>query len=317
MSSLYPLRFHPVYQCYLWGGEKIIRHYHRAAPPGRYAESWEISDRPEGMSVVANGERAGQTLADVIASWGADLVGRRVKGPRFPLLLKLIDAAQTLSVQVHPDDRAAAQFGGEAKTEMWYVLQADPGAFVYNGVVPGTDEAAFRAALAAGRVEALLRRVPVQPGQRIYVPGGRPHAIGGGGLLLEVQQNSNTTYRVYDWDRRGPDGRPRDLHVEQAMQVTRWTDDFGRGDETSPYFQLMELNIAFEQRFRPAGESFHALFVAEGLLRLNGEDWPSGSTALIPAGLPEYVLYPINGPVKILRVTVPAPADTLRTIARS
>lgn len=317
MRSLYPLRFHPVYQPYLWGGEKIIRHYHRAAPPGRYAESWELSDRPEGMSVVANGVRAGQTLADVVASWRTDLLGRRVRGERFPLLIKLIDAAQTLSVQVHPDDQTAAQFGGEAKTEMWYALQADPGAFVYNGVVPGTDEAAFRAALAAGRVETLLRRVPVRAGQRIYVPGGRLHAIGAGGLLLEVQQNSNTTYRVYDWDRRDPEGRARELHVEQAMQVTRWADDPGRGDEASPYFQMMELNIAFEQRFRPAGESFHALFVAEGLVRLNGEDWPAGSTALIPAGLPEYVLYPINGPVKVLRVTVPAPVDAPQTIARA
>jgi mannose-6-phosphate isomerase len=316
MSSLYPLRFQPVYQPYLWGGEKIIRHYHRTAPPGRYAESWEISDRPEGMSVVANGACAGRTLADIVRAWGSDLLGRRVQGARFPLLIKLIDAAQTLSVQVHPDDQAAAQFGGEAKTEMWYTLQADPGAFVYNGVVPGTDEAAFLAALAAGQVETLLRRVPVQAGQRIFVPGGRMHAIGAGALLLEVQQNSNSTYRVHDWNRRGDDGVPRVLHLEEAMRVTRWTDDFNHTEAETPHFQLMELNIAFEQRFRPAGESFHVLFVAEGLVRLNGEDWPAGSTALIPAALPEYVLYPINGPVKVLRVTVPAPADATPTIAR-
>lgn len=307
MSTLYPLRLLPVYQSYLWGGDKILRHYQRVAPPGRYAESWEVSDRPEGMSVVANGARAGQTLAEVVRAWGADLLGRRTPGGRFPLLIKLIDAREVLSVQVHPDDESAARCGGEAKTEMWYALQADPGAFVYNGVVSGTTEDQFRAALAAGTVESLLRRVPVQAGQRIYVPGGRIHAIGAGCLLLEVQQSSNTTYRVYDWGRRGPDGRERELHLEQAMRVTRWVDDFSRRDTESPYFQLMELNLAYEQTFRPAGESFHVLFVADGLVRLNGEDWPAGTTVLVPAGLSAYTLYPINGPVRVLRVTLPPP----------
>lgn len=305
MSALYPLRFRSVYQPYLWGGDKIVRHFRRAAPPGVYAESWEVSDRPEGMSVVANGPLAGRSLAEVVRELGPALLGSRVQGAAFPLLIKLIDAKQTLSVQVHPDDDAAARFGGEAKTEMWFALQADPGAFVYNGIKDGTTEASFRAALAAGTVESLLRKVPVQAGQSIYIPGGRMHAIGAGCLLLEVQQNSNTTYRVYDWDRRGPDGRARELHIEQAMRVTRWADDFIRGPEASPYFQLMEFNIAFEQTFRPAGESFHVLFVAEGLVRLNGEDWPAGSTALIPAAMPAYTVYPINGPVKVLRVTVP------------
>jgi mannose-6-phosphate isomerase len=150
-----------------------------------------------------------------------------------------------------------------------------------------------------------LCKVPVQAGQSLYIPGGRIHAIGAGCLLLEVQQSSNTTYRVYDWGRKGPDGRARQLHIEEAMKVTRWADDIARGPESSPYFQLMELNIAFEQTFRPADASFHVIFVAEGLVRLNGEDWPAGSTALIPAALPEYTIHPINGPVKVLRITVP------------
>lgn len=306
MPTLYPLRFRPIYQPYLWGGDKIIRHYHRQAPPGIYAESWEVSDLSDGMSVVANGPLAGETLADLVRDHGPALMGRRVRGHNFPLLVKILDAQQMLSVQVHPDDESAARLEGEAKTEMWYVLQADPGAFVYNGLREGTTEDEFRAALAAGTVVDLLRKMPVRTGQMIYVPGGRVHAIGPGCLMLEVQQRSNATYRVYDWDRRGPDGQLRELHIDDAMRVTRWQDDLGRRPEDSPYFQLMELNIAFQQSFRPAGESFHLLFVAEGLIRLGGEDWPAGSTALVPADLPEYTLYPINGPAKVLRITVPA-----------
>lgn len=307
MQTSYPYRFHPVYQHYPWGGDRIARQFHRPALPFPCAESWEVSDRPEGMSVVANGPLAGRTLADLVREQGTALLGRRAAGGCFPLLIKVLDARQTLSVQVHPDDESAARHGGEAKTEMWYVLQAEPGAFVYDGVCAGTTESSFRAALAAGEVEPLLRRVAVRPGQKVYVPGGRMHAIGAGCLLLEVQQRSNTTYRVFDWNRRGPDGKGRELHIEQAMRVTRWQDDYTRTADQSPYFQLIELNIAFEQTFRPAGESFHALFVADGLVRLNGEDWPAGSTALVPAATPSYTLYPINGPVKVLRISLPPP----------
>lgn len=170
MNALYHLCFKPIYQHYIWGGDKIPKKYQRDIPPGVYAESWEISDRHDGMSVVANGALAGRTLAEIIHTHGADLL---VAGfDRFPLLIKIIDARETLSVQVHPDDRSAAQYGGEAKTEMWYVLEAEPHACVYSGFKPGTSTGNFKNALAEDTVENLLERIPVQAGDTIFTPRG-------------------------------------------------------------------------------------------------------------------------------------------------
>lgn len=299
----YPLRFSPVYKDYLWGGDRILRHFRRAEPPGIYAESWEVSTRPEGPSIVANGPLAGTPLAQLI--------------PDFPLLLKLIDARQTLSVQVHPNNKTAAWFGGEAKTEMWYVLAADPGACVYCGLKPDTDEARLRAALASKTVADLLVEIPVVPGDAIFVPGGRVHAIGAGCLLFECQQNSNTTYRLYDWDRTGPDGKPRELHIEQSIRVINWadttaakvlprliSDDCGNRRwliQETPYFRMerLELTTPFEIPSPPKPE-IH--FVISGSLQIAGETVPAGTSILLPPGLPATELIP-SGPTELLRIT--------------
>ena len=135
-TQLHPLRFKPVYKDYIWGGDKIVRLYNRQEPPGIYAESWEVSDRNDGMSVVANGELAGKSLRDAVLAFGSDLLGTRVHAQAFPLLIKLIDSRERLSVQVHPNDATAKKYGGEAKTEMWYVLDAEPGAGVFAGAAP-------------------------------------------------------------------------------------------------------------------------------------------------------------------------------------
>jgi mannose-6-phosphate isomerase len=283
MHELYPLRFAPVYKSYVWGGDKIIRHFRRPAPPGRYAESWEISDRPEGMSVVMNGPLAGRTLHDLVEQHGADLLGAGVAPDRFPLLVKLIDARETLSVQVHPDDASAARVGGEAKSEMWYVLQADPGAAVYRGFHRSVAPADFLSAVREKRLEPLLRRIPVAPGDTVYVPGGCIHAIGAGCLLLEVQQCSNTTHRIYDWDRRGADGKPRELHLDQAMQVLRWSSGPDVRAETWPYFRFGTMAVRGAGRIEGDGASFECLFVESGEVRVNGERCAAGSSLLIPA----------------------------------
>ena len=226
MTELYPLLFEPVLKDYIWGGRRLETILGRTLPPEtEIAESWEIAAHDDGTTVVANGPRAGQSLTDLRKALGLDLVGTRsawaLERGKFPLLIKILDAQRSLSVQVHPDDDyARAHEGNElGKTEMWVVLHADPGAEIILGVAPGTTPAAFRQALAAGQLEPQLHRLPVKSGDFINVPAGSLHAILGGLLIAEIQQNSNTTYRVYDWNRVGKDGRPRELHVDQALDV--------------------------------------------------------------------------------------------------
>jgi len=324
-SPVYPLRLRPVYKDYLWGGDRISRAYRRSVPPGPCAESWEVSDREDGMSVVANGHWAGRDLHAVAAAMGADLLGSTWKGSaRFPLLIKLIDSRERLSVQVHPNDQTAARYGGEAKTEMWYILEADPGAGVYSGLHPGVTPERFREALGKQEVEALLQRVPVEAGDAIFTPGGRIHAIDAGCLLLEVQQNSNTTYRLYDWGRVGPDGEPRNLHVEEALRVMDWG---AGGSPKVPARRLGYLGInelwevlrcayfrmemmVVQEIWRSAGDArtFQVLFVAEGAVELESEAGKEllspGTTILLPAALRGYHLRPF-GTAKLLRVTLP------------
>jgi mannose-6-phosphate isomerase len=319
--NLYPLILDPVYKDYIWGGRRIPGVYHRPLPDGICAESWEVSDRPEGPSRIMNGPLAGATLGDVIHRFGPAVAGTR---GAFPLLVKLIDARERLSVQVHPDDRSAPSCGGEPKTEAWHVLDAAPGAQVFAGLKPGVTAAAFRAALAATRLEDCLRAVPVQTGDTLFIPGGRVHAIGEGCLLLEVQQNSNTTYRVYDWGRLGHDGRPRELHVEKAFQAIRW-DDAGEPKTVphplsgpddaaslelvvSPYFRIERLDLAGPRACRHDGHSFHALFTAGGAITVESDGEPVhvpfGRSCLIPAAIREYRLTP-HAPCQVLRISVP------------
>ncbi len=324
MHRLYPLLFQPAYQHYMWGGDEIIRRFHRNEPPGVYAESWEVSDRPEGMSVVRNGPLQGEELSSLIQRYGSELLGVDPPTDRFPLLIKLIDARETLSVQVHPDDETAQRYGGEAKTEMWYVLDAAPGACVYAGLKSGADEAAFRQGVEAQTLDALLEEVSVQAGDVVFMPGGRVHAIGAGSLLLEVQQNSNTTYRIYDWGRVGSDGTPRDLHLEQAIRVMRWQDNapakiVPRRLESAepnerwellacPLFRMERLTIRQPWSAAHDGRSFQILFAADAPLELEAGDQtiqlPPGTTCLIPAAVTKYQLRPDpTAPATVLRIT--------------
>jgi len=219
-SRLYPLTFEPIYKERVWGGERLREALGKEltgiAPVG---ESWELVDLSGDQSRVAAGSRSGATLHDLVQMDGEALLGpAALDGERFPLLVKYIDASQTLSVQVHPDSEAAPRLGGRPKSEAWYILDAEPDAVLYLGLEPGVTAASLRASLAAGEVEKLVRRIPVRRGDLFPVPPGTVHAIGAGVLLAEVQQPSDTTYRVYDWGRLGLDGQPRELHVEQALQ---------------------------------------------------------------------------------------------------
>jgi mannose-6-phosphate isomerase len=223
---LYPLTFRPSFKQRVWGGRELERLYHKPLPPGvPIGESWEISDRPGDVSIVANGPLAGKDLRWLMENHAADLLGdARPQGGRFPLLLKILDAQAKLSLQVHPPSATAAALGGEPKTEMWYVAQAAPGAELYVGLKRGVTRAEFERRIKAGTVAECFHRVGVQGGDAMFLPSGRVHALGAGLVIFEIQQNSDTTYRVFDWNRLGLDGEPRELHVLQSLASIDFND---------------------------------------------------------------------------------------------
>ena len=220
-----PLTFTPRLKDYLWGGDRLVRLLGRNLPDGVIAESWEISGYPGAASVVDRGPLQGRDLPGLVADYGLDLVGRRgkwaVERGMFPLLIKLLDASHALSVQVHPDDEyAAAHHAGElGKTEMWYIVHAEPGARIIHGIKAGMDRAALRRAVSEGRLQDCLNRVAVRPGDSVLVSAGTVHGILSGIVLVEIQQSSDRTYRIHDWGRVGPDGAPRRLHLDRALDV--------------------------------------------------------------------------------------------------
>lgn len=228
-ERLYPLLFAPVLKSYIWGGRNLERLYNRPLPEGAIAESWEIAGHEQGTTWVANGRFAGLPLTAVQEQLGLKLIGRRnawaSERGKFPLLIKLLDAHDKLSLQVHPDDDYAIRHEGNelGKTEMWVILHTEPDAAIILGLRRGATAETFRAAIEAGAVEEELHHVPVSPGDFVCVPSGTIHAILGGIVIAEIQQNSNTTYRVFDWNRT-ENGRARPLHIDKAMDVT----DFAR-----------------------------------------------------------------------------------------
>jgi mannose-6-phosphate isomerase len=224
-TNFYPILFQPVLKDYIWGGRTLENLGRELPAEGPIAESWEIAGHDDGTTVVSNGRYAGQSLTKVQEQLGLDLIGSNnawaLERDKFPLLVKLLDASRPLSVQVHPeDDYALSHEGNElGKTEMWVVLDAEPGAELILGVAEGTTPEDFRQGIADGKLEPFLHRLPVKKGDHICVPAGTLHAIMGGILIAEIQQNSNTTYRVYDWNRVGADGQPRPVHIDKALDV--------------------------------------------------------------------------------------------------
>ena len=226
MLPLYPLMFHPRFKERVWGGRRLETLYGKTLPPDvPIGESWEIADRPGDESVIANGPLAGRTLRDLMIERAPDVLGDAAPAAdgRFPLLCKILDARQKLSLQVHPPDRA--RHLGDPKTEMWYIADAGPGAELFVGLKRGVTRATFEGALGSGRVADCFHRVDVTSGDVMFLPSGRVHAIGAGLVIYEIQQNSDTTFRVYDWDRVGLDGKPRELHVPQSLESIDFATD--------------------------------------------------------------------------------------------
>lgn len=220
--ELYPFLLSGVTKSPLWGGTRLARDWGIEADAATVGESWELTVRPQENSVIRNGPLAGRVLGEVIAECGGNFIAPDYAGASFPLLIKLIDAADRLSVQVHPDDACAARAGqGCGKTEMWYILEADEGAEIVCGLAPGVGRAEFAQAVREDRVDAVLHRQPVRAGETWFIPAGLVHAIGKGILLAEIQQNSDLTYRVSDYGRLDRDGKPRTLHLAEALDAVR------------------------------------------------------------------------------------------------
>src|ERR1051325_2254154 len=224
---LYPLTFHPIFKERVWGGRKLAELYAKELPPDKpIGESWEITDRPEGVSVISNGPLAGKDLRWLMENHQRELLGpaKPAAGGRFPLLVKLLDSRDKLSLQVHPPAHKAVELNGEPKTEMWYFAHCDPGADIFVGLKRGVTRAEFERRIGDGSVADCFHRIEVKAGDAMFLPSGRVHALGAGSVLFEIQQNSDTTYRVFDWNRVGLDGKPRELHVAQALASIDFAD---------------------------------------------------------------------------------------------
>ncbi len=258
------LQFEPLYQQRVWGGSELGAAFGRKLPAGQViGESWEIVDRPEAQSVVRGGEFAGRTLREVLSTRGREVMGPRWPAAKpFPILVKWLDCRERLSLQVHPPAEKAAALGGEPKTENWFIAAAAPGASLIVGLRRGVTREQFTRALDAGTLESCVNRFPVAAGESVLVRSGTVHAIDAGNLILEIQQNSDTTYRVYDWGRVGLDGKPRQLHRREALESIRWDQPEPRplpaGREPAELAACAEFRIRRVPLARGAGLAFAA-----------------------------------------------------------
>jgi mannose-6-phosphate isomerase len=293
--------FEPLYQERVWGMRAAPEGARRRLPDNGAAlgESWELVDREEAQSVVRGGPCAGMSLRALCERYPRALLGREDFSPtaRFPLLVKWLYCRERLSLQVHPPASVAHDLGGEPKDEFWYFAETDPGAGVFAGLRPGIDREDLRAAVAAGRAEECVPRSLVHPGESLFLPSGRLHAIDAGCILLEIQQNSDTTYRVYDWGRTGLDGQPRDLHLEEALASVRLDDESppllpapgGPGEEVlveEAIFRIRRVRLAAGEPWTLRGPAEpRLLHLLEGALReAGGTVLAAGDNALVPAG---------------------------------
>lgn len=283
---LYPLIFHPVLKENVWGGHLLEQVYSKQVPAGKtIGESWEITDRTEGVSVIANGPLAGKDLRWLMENHAKEVLGSAASlNGRYPLLVKIIDAQQMLSLQVHPPAARAAELGGEPKTEMWVVTQAAPGAEIFVGLRRGVTRQDFENRLKDGTLETCFHRIAVKPGDAVFLPSGRVHALGAGVMIFEVQQNSNTTYRLFDWNRVGLDGKPRALHVKEGMACIDFDDlepqlihprtEIINGVETAelvndPLFKVRRVRLGSDQTATLPCTKSLIMGVIEGKLRFD------------------------------------------------
>ena len=292
----YPLKFRPILKQRIWGGQKL-REFGKDVPTEKeIGESWELADLPEDKSVISNGELAGRTLGSVIQDYPKEITGdENFTGP-FPLLIKLLDAQDILSVQVHPDEQTCERLGkGEPKTECWYIISAAPGAVIYKGLKKGVSKDTFAAAIQQGNVAELLTKVTVEAGECHSLPAGTVHSIGAGLLIAEIQTPSDTTYRVFDFDRVGNNGKPRQLHIEEALESIHFDASEDNLSVTTTgrlvdckYFKIDKGHQAENCELLLSAGKMKTLIVLAGLGTIlptkgNPVEFKAGDTILVPA----------------------------------
>ena len=306
---LYPFVFQPIFKDRIWGGRELERLFAKKIPAGKpIGESWEISDRPGDASVIANGSLAGKDLRWLMENHAAEILGdaKPAAEGRFPLLCKILDAREKLSLQVHPPASKAAELKGEPKTEMWFIADAAPDASLYVGLKRGVMRAEFEKKVADGSVADCFHKIPVRAGDTMFLPSGRVHAIGDGLVIFEIQQNSDTTYRVFDWNRVGLDGQPRELHIAQSLASIDFNDfepklvpaNYRHGPQfkfrqlvEDPLFTVQELVFENDGSVKLSGSYLRIIAVTKGAAKISDDssgvvaELKSGDFCLIPACL--------------------------------
>jgi mannose-6-phosphate isomerase len=311
-SLTQPLVFQPIFLERIWGGRRLESLYGKRLPPAiRVGESWEIVDRPEAQSVVHHGPFRGLTLHALWQKHREQIFGSVPEAKRFPILAKLLDAQDNLSLQVHPPPAIARELGGESKSEFWYILDAAPKAEIFAGLEKGSTRGAFVQALKQGDVLKYAHRMPVETGNAIFLPSGRLHAIGAGNLIVEIQQNSDTTYRVFDWNRVLKGGKTRKLHIAEALQSIDFSDreptllkQEGELLVSQPFFEVVKWDLPNEREIAPAG-TFAIVVCLMGALECGGLQFKAGNFFLVPAELEDRMAKPNGEGVSLLRVTIP------------
>ena len=297
----------------IWGGHRLASLFEKRTPPtATIGESWEVVDRPEAQSVVRNGSFRDRTLHELWTRDRKAIFGNAPDSPRFPLLIKLLDAHDQLSLQVHPPEKIAAKLKSEPKTEFWYVASAIPGAKLHVGLRKAVTPEQFAQAVRGGTVADIVHSIEVKPGDSMFLPAGRFHAVGAGNVLVEVQQNSDTTYRVYDWNRVDDNGKPRELHVEQALASIDFSDvapaliqPEGELLVHNELFEIQKWNLDATREIVPPGQ-FSITCCLTGSVRCADVDLRAGEFALIPAALEDRKVQPRGEGTTLLRITIPA-----------
>ena len=311
---LKPIKLSPVFKEIIWGGNRLKTEYNKNSDLKNIAESWELTVRGDGMNTIIGGEFDGCTMKEYIEKMGEKVISN-TKQDFFPLLIKFIDACDNLSVQVHPDDEYGLKNANSlGKTEMWYIIDAKPGSQLVYGLKKGVTNEMFAEAIKNGNVENMLNYVPVKKGDVFFIPSGLVHAIGAGILLAEIQQNSNITYRVYDYCRVGKDGKPRELHIEDALNVIVNRDEkeideirYSKGKTIDSnlancdYFNVCLYDVKSAMFFNVDYKTFNSVLCldGEGTIFCNNQTYTltKGDSYFIPAGIGAYV---VNGNVKII-----------------
>jgi len=295
--QIYPLKFEPIYKQRIWGGRKLTDVFDRDLPADqKIGESWELADLAEDKSIISNGPLAGQKITSVIKKYPEQITGDANFTGNFPLLIKILDAEDVLSIQVHPDQVTCKKMAaGSPKTECWYIISAAPDAVIYKGLKPGVTKAKFTEAIANGTTAELLEKILVKPGQCHFLPAGTAHAIGAGLLIAEIQTPSDTTYRLFDWNRLDSAGNPRQLHIDQALQSIHFDPSADNLNVTtegqlldSEFFKIDKENHTKNTELSLKSGQMKTLFFITGSGQITTSDsitvnFKAGETLLIPA----------------------------------